>query len=258
MNGGFRKNIVENKRRLAVLAVVAALMFGVAYWLATKPAEPVEAPEKDPATEDAPAPLADTPVGDEVRLILKDESYQSELPTRPKPPEKPARRNGSMPKWLGDLIFYLFVGLGIFTVAVFVWILVTGARRPSHQAKVLSRADKKMVVPILPQHDLIQPATLADAEALAAAGQFGDAVRKLLSVALVSLARRELVRIRPSMTGREIVRSARLAPDATDALSLLVATVEAYAFAGLSVSADDYANCLQGCHLLAKTERRAA
>lgn len=65
----------------------------------------------------------------------------------------------------------------------------------------------------------------------------------LLSVMLTVLAGRELIKIRPSMTGREIVATAKFGASFVSGLRFMVLTVEAYAFAGEQVNRTLFDEC---------------
>ncbi|MCJ9427543.1 hypothetical protein [Kordiimonas marina] len=247
MSGGNKRFEVKNWRHLLVLALVAALFFGGAYWMATKPAEK-EAENPVVVPGHSQQPLADTTRGRQVKRLLADESFQKKLPEGI---HFPTKAPVSMPAWVGELILYALVGLGIFTIAVFIWVLVTG----NTKLKPAAKAEKAKRQPretgrLAPDHALAQHATLEDAKAQAAEGNFGDAVRALLAVSLISLSRRELVLLRPWMTGREIVRDAKLFAEAKKALEGLVFTVESYAFAGEEVRRETYEACLLQYDLL--------
>ncbi len=256
MTGEFKKGIAKNWRRLSILAVVTASLFGIAYWW-DKERLSQDDMEPDKAAESVrlKAPLPDTELGHRVDAMLDKGGFQRELPEIEKP--KPRRNSSPMPKWLGDLIVYTLVGLGIFAIAVMIWILVSGstsARAPMRRAR---KPRSKNEPAAAGSHALAQPASLDDAEEAARAGNFGEAVRLLLATALIGLAKQELVRLRPWMTGREIVRDAKLAATPADALSLLVRTVEAYAFAGHVITEQTYKTCFQHYQLLVKVGKAA-
>lgn len=257
MTGGFKKGISKNWRQLALLAAVSVGLFGLAYWW------DAEWDKEDDAGEDVAAEsvqlkasLPDTELGRQIDTMLEDGGYQRSLPEREKP--KPTRKSTPMPRWLGDLIVYALVGLGLFAIAVMIWVLVTGSTNPKARTrKPRKPATGKDAMPA-GIHALAQPASLEDAEKAAKAGNFGEAVRLLLATALIGLARQELVRLRPWMTGREIVRDAKLAPSPADALGFLVATVEAYAFAGHVITEQTYKTCFQHYQSLVQAGRRTA
>lgn len=257
MNGGRKRINVNNWRHLTVLALLAMLFFGVAYWLSVRDSDDRDAEDTPSAVADIRQPLADTERGRQVRDLLSDSSYQKELPGAPKPATRPQLSN-PLPEWLLTALYYGLIALGIFALAVFVWVLVTGNKRirPPDKLTTDKRREQAPVSPL--DHDLARHGTLADAHALAADGVYGEAVRALLAAVLISLARRELVKLRPWMTGREIVRDAQLMQEAREALAFLVMTVEAFAFAGHDVARDTYEACLRHHDTLTQKKGRVA
>ena len=142
----------------------------------------------------------------------------------------------------GGVVFYTFLIGGIFTIAFFIYLIASGGQ-PKKGATTGSLRKKRKAERHKQQHTYLQPATLEEAEALARDGNFGDAVRKLLALSLQHLAEHDLVRLRPSMTGREIVRHADLHDTPRGFLRDLVGTVESYAFAEQPVEEDRYRFC---------------
>lgn len=238
-----KKKFVGNKRLLMALSAAALVLFAAAYLLGGSH-EPSQNDGGDTEqTEVMPEPVSDTETGNLVKNILSDDEYQSELPVQSRTPQP---QNFRMPGWVLKTLFYALVGLGIFAVASFIWVLITGNRgalplSPAvRKIKSRKRADQQPI-----RHSLIQPATLADAEKLAADGRYGEAVRFLLAACLIDLSNKRLVQIKPSMTGREIAGGASLVQEAQEALRALVITVEAYAFAEEKVSKSAYEQALE-------------
>ncbi|HEY4572363.1 MAG TPA: DUF4129 domain-containing protein, partial [Thermoanaerobaculia bacterium] len=83
-----------------------------------------------------------------------------------------------------------------------------------------------------------------DASRLAAEGRYAEAVHALLLAAIRHFAERSRTAIQPSRTSRELVRTLPLGPDAREAFSELVRTVELSLFGGAPVGAEDYARNL--------------
>lgn len=257
MNGGRKRINVNNWRHLVVLALLAALFLGAAYWLSGRDSDRDDTPEAPSAEAEIRQPLADTERGRQVRDLLSDNSYQKELPAAQRPVRN-IQMSNPLPEWLLTVLFYGLIALGIFAIAVFVWVLVTGNTRIRPPEKLSADKKRKQAPASPPDHELARQGTLADAQALAGDGAYGEAVRALLAAVLITLARRELVKLRPWMTGREIVRDAQLVRDARDALAFLVMTVEAYAFAGHEVARDTYETCLRHHDTLTRKKGGAA
>ena len=262
MSGGFKDIKIKNWRRLLVLAVLATAFFSGAFWLTRDRANDSDnEAEAEPQisleqASDRPAPLPNTARGDQVRALFADGDYQNILPEAKKPVQ---RKSVPMPQWVGKLILYALTAAGIFTIAAFIWILITGnsGTRPASSV-ARNSAKKKKERAAAPDHMLARNATFEEAEAMARSGNYGEAVRMLLAVSLISLSRRELVRLRPWMTGREIVRDAALVEDAARALEQMVHTVEAYAFAGHEISRALYQSCMEHYRMLASDIARVA
>jgi hypothetical protein len=87
-------------------------------------------------------------------------------------------------------------------------------------------------------------ALVEDAEALARAGRFAEAIHALLLAALRELGRRSgSPAASPAATSREVLRSGSLPTEARAALSPLVSAVESIHFGGLAAGLDEYAGC---------------
>lgn len=85
-------------------------------------------------------------------------------------------------------------------------------------------------------------ALLTDADRLAAAGRFAEAVHALLMRTIEALARR--IPVPRALTSREILDRARLPTEARQAFAELVAAVELTRFGGRGADAADYARCV--------------
>jgi hypothetical protein len=81
---------------------------------------------------------------------------------------------------------------------------------------------------------------LAEADALAAAGRYGDAVHLLLGRSLEDIDRRRPGLLKPAMTSRIIATEPALPPPARSAFSELAATVERALFALREISAEEW------------------
>lgn len=177
--------------------------------------------------------------------ILDRGEYQTALPAAPKPPD------GSFHLPLGPLELLLRVllwtALGAGAVIAIAWIarrlagLVPDAKAPVEPGA--ARAD-------------VGRRQLGAAEALAAAGRFGEAIHVLLLDTLEALSRAS--HLAPSLTSREIVGRVPLPAPARDALSGLVSAVEVSWFGGDVPGEAEYRLCLDRFHSFLETYRRAA
>lgn len=183
----------------------------------------------------ATAALAPETIRDGVGRVLADSSFQREIPVVPSlavPPE-----------WLVVLLRMALAGglaLAVTLAAVWLWRRLRG-----HAADVTLPAAAGTSEPAL--------IPTAPAEALAAAGLYSEAIHALLLDTLGALSR--AAHLAPSLTSREIVSRARLAPAARDALSALVAAVEVSHFGGVESGEQDYRACLARFHTFLHTYR---
>lgn len=97
---------------------------------------------------------------------------------------------------------------------------------------------------------------LGDAEALAQAGDFAEAIHVLLLRTLEELSRRGGVQLPPSLTSREILGRIPLPGDAQHALADLVTAVEVSHFGGATPGASDYHLCRDRFQLFAAAYTR--
>jgi hypothetical protein len=192
------------------------------------------------------------------RAALADSRYQHTLPQheetlepgkhrhRPGPERPPeegdpvvaADRDVSIPSmgagaFLGKVVFIVLVV--VVALLLLGWILreVVDRRRKSVAE---ARPETAAAAAAAPQAAL----SFDDASRLAAEGRYAEAVHALLLAAIRHFAERSRTAIQPSRTSRELVRTLPLGPDAREAFSELVRTVELSLFGGASVGAEDY------------------
>jgi len=261
MFSGVRQTFSDNKKRLTVIAVAAVVLFSGAYFV-DRLFVPSDGPDDTKpalgATEVPRTPISQSEAGLAAKKILENEAFQNRLPITPEVEQQKRKNSAPWPSWLLQLIRVVLVILAIGTVVGFVWILFVGsgdgalAQKPRKDVKRPRRSH----VPV-EHHMVIPSATLKDVERMAHEGKYGEAVRMLLSIALTTLAGRDLVRILPSMTGREIAASAKIGADAVVGLNHLVRTVEAHAFAGEGVTKTLFEECLAAFQALASLKAKA-
>jgi uncharacterized protein DUF4129 len=98
---------------------------------------------------------------------------------------------------------------------------------------------------------------IGDADELARAGRFADAIHTLLLRTLVELVRATRTRVPASLTSREILERVPLVPTARDALNLLVSTVELTYFGDDVPGQADYDRCRHEFQKFAQAYRSA-
>ncbi|VAW01908.1 hypothetical protein MNBD_ALPHA05-526 [hydrothermal vent metagenome] len=195
------------------------------------------------------APAAAVVAGDIVAVherLRSDPSFQFEFSTTP--PLKPA------PDWMRaiadfiaaifnlispliELVFWLGIAL-IFIGAVYyvgreIWLRT---RRASND----ENADE---TPIYRPAPSLTRALLEEADRLAAAGRYGDAVRVLLFRSIEDIQQFQPNYVREAMTSREIAHLSILPSLSRKAFSQIAAAVERNHFAGREIGADIFADC---------------
>jgi Domain of unknown function (DUF4129) len=118
-------------------------------------------------------------------------------------------------------------------------------------ASEMSKSDADVAAPAGDDDDAVIKAQtaaiidkpLGDADDLAARGEFVEAIHTLLLRTLQELAKSSMVRVERSHTSREILARVALAPEARDALSVLITYVELTHFGDEPAGTNDYARC---------------
>ena len=234
----------DNWIKVVGLTVLMAAFFGAGYYFLSSDNEPVPEALEETSEQTARVELTPTPDSDNRRALerILDDGYQRDLPARPevRQPREPA----NFPVWLGKLIAWIFIGLGIAAAALFIWLIASsfvGGYTPPPKKRRKSRgqgADAPENAP-LP----FAPVAMGDVDAAAKRGDYGEAVHLLLLATLQMLSQKGLLRIKPSMTAREIALSAQLNVNAQAPLREIVGAVETYLFAGFDLNAETYDNC---------------
>jgi hypothetical protein len=206
----------------------------------------------------AAAPAGAVPpdeVREKARAALADPKYQRTLPQHeetlepgkrhqwPRPKQVPGDQEDAGPDvsipsmgagaFLGKVVFVvLFAVIALLIVG---WILreIVDRRRKSGAA---ARPEAETAAAAAPALNL----SFDDASRLAAGGRYAEAVHALLLAAIRHFAERSRTAIQPSRTSRELVRTLPLGPEAREAFSELVRTVELSLFGGAAVGAEDY------------------
>jgi len=231
-------------------------------WLAVCIPGGAQAVEGGPAPGAAPAEESGqtAAAGDDSRAlaarILARDGYQTELPGvehrggtgKSAPPPAPRRLGRSwsipVPRGLGALLELLvWIGAGALALVVVVTAIrmaVTALRdgRRAGAAEEPGASAPSGAAPVRRR-----PPPPGEAEALAAAGRYSEAVHALLVRALAALGARRGRAFPDSATSREILATGGLAPAQRTALGALVAPVERAVFGGADLGADDWERC---------------
>ena len=107
-------------------------------------------------------------------------------------------------------------------------------------------------------HAAVVEKPLGDADTLARAGKYGEAIHVLLLRTLEELVRRLDRPLPRSLTSREILRAARITTVARTALRDIVGAVERTHFGAYPAQAGDYAACRQNFAVLQHSLRAGA
>ena len=145
---------------------------------------------------------------------------------------------------LGQLLLY--VGLGLMAGFVLVWLVAYSRGRGEEKAG----ASSSSAAP--DEGGSIVPHSLQEAEALARAGRFGEAVHLLLLLAVSHLSARRKGFTPRDLTGRELLRALPGNEEERGAFRRLVAAAELYLFGGRPVSEASYRACLESYKGLAR------
>lgn len=139
------------------------------------------------------------------------------------------------------LITFAFVGISILAFALFgeigEWTFLSRQREGEAAGPA---AGERAVETLRPAGEL-----LAEAEELARAGAFTEAIHQLLLCALSEVRSRLDPDLAPALTSREILRRETVAGAVRDALSQLVAAAEMCHFAGRPANEAGYRHCRQ-------------
>jgi hypothetical protein len=190
-----------------------------------------------------------TAIDQALERLQSDGSYQFEF-AYPPPPPRP-------PQWLADFMEWLVQFTSAFSglFSVLFW-LVVGAL-VLFMLYMLVPAFQRWIDGLVGRSRLSDAADegedwhvdqqrardlLAEADALAASGRFGDAVRLLLGRSLEDIVARRPGLLKPAMTARAIAIEPALPPPARLAFGELAAIVERALFALRSISADEWQN----------------
>lgn len=175
------------------------------------------------------------------KQLLADQSIQFDLPAYvpPSPPEwlKPL---ADILKWLGPYMIYLFWGAvisGAAVILILVFLEVKGIawqlpwRRARHDAEA-----EETWRPDVGAAQIL----LSEADALAARGDYDEAVHLLLRRSVSDIAGRLPDFLRPSLTARDIASAPNLPVRARGAFGRIARVVEAALFARRPVGAEGW------------------
>jgi hypothetical protein len=180
----------------------------------------------------------DSQFAEAYRRLMADDTIQFDLPAyvAPKPPEwlKPA---GDLLTQLAPYMIYLFWGaviIGAAIIALLIFLEAKGIawRFPGQKAPDAAEAEAEFRPDTAAAQILI-----AEADALAARGEYDEAVHLLLRRSVADIASRLPDFLRPSLTARDIAGHGALPANARGAFGEMARIVEAALFARRPVGA---------------------
>jgi Domain of unknown function (DUF4129) len=186
--------------------------------------------------------------------ISQSLGLQRDLPTNSQKPDPQTTHDSGSSIWFGEeradslatrpsvfwgILQWALLGLGAVVLLAFLgdWLLHDWLLRSS------IGVSGQISTPGAAAQILTVDQILADAEQHAAAGQYREALHRILIGALAILKTHTSV-VRESLTSREILAAAKLEPDASGALRRLLGQVESVWFGQKPVSAADYTAAL--------------
>ena len=195
------------------------------------------------------------------RALLADPQVQFRLQAADPPPKPPAWLKAVF-DWLGDLFApvgrflrglfsfmpdlpyarILFWGAMVAAALLAAWMIATRVREGAWR---LPRRRSRAVESVPVEEDWTPAAAhsrawLQQADELAAAGRYAEAIHHLLRRSVEDIARRRPQLARPALTSRELAAADAIPPAPRDLFAAIARLVERSLFGGRPVSADDW------------------
>lgn len=171
------------------------------------------------------------------QALLHTRGLQLDFKGAPKSPPAPAWLE-SLFRFLADLapvLKFVFLGGLALAAALILWFVVREIRAPRFRKTVAEApADWR------PEPEQAR-ALLDEADGLAAAGRFGEAIHLLLFRSIDDLAGRRPGLVRPALTSRDIARLEQMPVPARSAFARIAERVERSFFGGRPVGSEDFA-----------------
>lgn len=194
-----------------------------------------------------------TPKARETIEHILDSSYQTSLPTL----KETAPRTIQLPtpaSWVSVVVrWFLIAVIAAVAALCITWIVRSFWNRRGSRESFQAEESPEQVGP--------RPTQLADAETLAASGEFAEAVHTLLLSALESLRHVAPRSIADAYTSREIFGQTTLVEllpeSARRALGELIGAVELFHFGGVPARESDFQRCLEQFQILSSAQMEA-
>jgi len=180
------------------------------------------------------------------KAIRADPSIQFDLPQKTVEPRDPP------PEWLDPVLraighFVEWVGGGwrviLWGIAIVIVVALLFALVPSLRAWIAEKLGRTPVIedaPVWAPTETRARALLEDADALASAGRYDEAVHLLLFRSIDDIVAWRGDVVRPADTSRDIARADALPPHARGVFAGIVAAVERSLFGGRTLGMDDW------------------
>jgi hypothetical protein len=177
------------------------------------------------------------------RRLLADDSIQFDLPAPlpPKPPPEWLKPVGDFLEWLAPFMIYLFWGaviIGGAIIALLIFLELKGVawRLPWQRSRGEEAAAEEQWRPDAGAAQIL----IAEADALAARGEYDEAVHLLLRRSVADIATRLPDFLRPSLTARDIASDQSMPPRARSAFGQMARIVESGLFARRPVGVEGW------------------
>jgi hypothetical protein len=194
-----------------------------------------------------PAEVNNAEIAATLERLRADGSYQFDFTAAPPPPQPPEWLRdilaaiGNFFSAFGPLFQFLFWAAVAALVLFLLYLLV-----PAFRDWIDNLRGRRALAVDADEHAEWRPDSaaardlLAEADALAAAGRYGDAVRLLLGRSIEDIDRRRPGLLRPALTARGIARDAGLPDGARGAFGALAMAVERAHYALRDLSSDEW------------------
>lgn len=202
-------------------------------------------------------------LGRQLEAVFADDAYQTELPGKTAAAGEAARREereargarrrspgGGMVDagvralfgFLGPLVYWLaWIALVVAGVLVVGFLVREAWRSRGSSSRHEPPPSPSPREPATPAgRAAVSPPSMAEIEALAARGDFGEAVHLLFLLVLERLRRQGRLVLSSAVTGREALGQAHLPEEPRRALADLVSAVERFHFADLELTREDW------------------
>lgn len=187
--------------------------------------------------------IDDTQVQESRDLVLESGPYQTE---RPEPPEPELHGDPlTLPDWLIPIILLIIGAIVLAMILMFLFNLWQSRAGFKIKRNRDRQTVERVETPVSARQKAVDERTLAEADQLAAAGRFTDAIHLLLLVAMDRLKRELGNRVTPALTSREVLGEAPIPEAAVGPLTRMVSLSEIKHFGGRDAVAADYDQCRQ-------------